>query len=361
MHIKISIGYNADVVELGKRKPVNTNFYEWIDIPISNPTSDEAPVAVAWREEQPVSGDRYQASYDEIRKFTDLGPVPIDNFQHTRCYQGAHWWPVIRKLDKRDAGGFERGKRLTVEEYQNEWLTGKSGYPLGKSGIYYSTEKDFPDGRPIDPALFRSVANSTREERIQAFHDDIKQLIVVDGIVYQRLPEPVYVVAMNSYVDHDLQCILRIIPNDPSKLPVKTQFWTVDRFEEAHEFAMTRNFRTGRSVRESLNIEREAIIYRPESLTTDMDIQGMKADGELILSYCENDQIRLFSEEKAITYVKFRSAYWRFLEDENPEPLYEAAVAYREAIGPGNFNLNDKLKSLIERNELRPVKSFGAR
>jgi hypothetical protein len=136
----------------------------------------------------------------------------------------------------------------------------------------------------------------------------------------------------------------------------------VDRFEEAHEFAMTRNFRTGpRSVRESLNIEREAIIYRPESLTTDMDLQGMKADGELILGYCETDEIRTFSEEKAITYVKFRSAYWKFLEDEKPDPLYEAAVAYRDAIGPGYSSLHDKLKSLIERNEMRPVKSFGSR
>ncbi|TLX16328.1 hypothetical protein [Rhizobium sp. MHM7A] len=359
MHIKISIGYNADVVEIGKRKPVETNFFEWIDIPIANPTSEEAPIAVAWREEQPVVGDRYQASYDQIHKYTALGVTPIDGFQHTRWYEGAHWWPILRKVEGEDR--IPRGKRLTVEDYQKEWLTEMSGYPLGKAGVYYQTAKNFPDGKPIDLSLYRTVENNTREDRIRQFEEDIKQLIVVDGIVYQRLQEPVYVVGMNSYVNHDNQSVLRIIPNDPEKLPVKTQFWTMDRFEEAHEFAMTGNFRSERSKRESLNIEREAIVYIPESLKTDMDIQGMVADGELILRYCEDEKISKFSEIQAITYVKFRTAYSTFLEDKNPQPLYEAAVAYREAIGNGHSSLHDRLKSLIERQEMRPVKSFGAR
>lgn len=358
MHIKISIGYNADVVEIGKRKQVSNNFFEWIDIPIANPTAEEAPVAVAWREEQPAVGDRYQASYDQCRKYSDLGVSAIDGFQHTRWFDDAHWWPILRKVECEDR--VARGKRLTVEDYQNEWLTEKSGYPLGKAGIYYNTEKNYPDGRPIDLSLYRSVENSTREERIQQFMEDIKQLMVVDGIVYQRLQEPVYVVGMNSYVDHDNQCVLRIIPNDPDKLPIKTQFWTMDRFEEAHEFAMTRNFRNERSVRESLNIEREAIVYLPESLKTDMDIEGMVADGELIFRLSEDRKISDFSEDEAIAFVKFRTAYAAFLENKDPEPLYNAAVAYREVRGPRTSHLADRLNSLIERQEMRPVKSFGA-
>lgn len=359
MHIKISIGYNAEVVEIGKRKPVETNFYEWIDIPIANPTVEEAPIAVAWREEQPVVGDRYQASYDQIHKYTALGVTPIDGFQHTRWYEGAHWWPLLRKIECEDR--IPRGKRLTVEDYQNEWLTEMAGYPLGRADVYYNTKKEFPDGRPIDLSLYRSVQNNMREDRIRQFEEDMKQLIVVEGVVYQRLQEPVYVVGMNSYVNHDNQSVLRIVPNDPEKLPVKTQFWTMDRFEEAHEFAMIGNFKGKRSERESLNIEREAIVYIPESLKTDMDIQGMVADGELILRLVEDRKISDFSEKEAITYVKLRTAYRTFLKDKDAEALYEAAVAYRQAIGNGNSSLHDRLKSLVERHELRPVKGFGAR
>jgi hypothetical protein len=359
MHIKISIGYNADVVEIGKRKPVSTNFFEWIDVPIASPTAEEAPVAVAWREEQPVKGDRYQASYDECRKYSDLGVSPVDGFQHTRWYNDAHWWPILRKVECEDR--ISRGQRLTIEDYQNEWLTEMSGYPLRKSGVYFDTAQNFPDGRAIDPSLYRSIEKNTREDRIREFEEDIKQLIVVDGIVYQKLPEPIYIVGMNSFVDHDNQCVLRVIPNDPATIPVKTQFWTMDRFEEAHEFALTRNFKSKRSERESLNFEREAIVYIPESLKTDMDIQGMLADGELILRLVEDKEIGDFSEIEAITYVKFRSAYRKFVEDKDAEALYEAAVAYRQAVGNGNSNLHDRLRSLVERQELRPVKGFGAR
>jgi hypothetical protein len=135
----------------------------------------------------------------------------------------------------------------------------------------------------------------------------------------------------------------------------------MDRFEEAHEFALTRNFKSKRSERESLNFEREAIVYIPESLKTDMDIQGMLADGELILRLVEDKEIGDFSEIEAITYVKFRSAYRKFVEDKDAEALYEAAVAYRQAVGNGNSNLHDRLRSLVERQELRPVKGFGAR
>lgn len=359
MHIKIPIGYNADVVEIGKRKPVKTNFFEWIDMPVANPTAEEAPIAVAWREEQPVVGDRYHARYDQCHKYAELGVSPIDGFQHTRWYQGAHWWPVLRKIECEDR--VPRGKRLTIEDYQKEWLTEMAGYPLGRAEVYYNTRENFPDGRPIDLSLYRSIENNTRADRIGQFEEDIKQLIVVDGIVYQRLPEPIYIVGLNSYVDHDNQSVLRVVPNDPAKLPLRTEFWTMDRFEEAHEFAMTRNFNGMRSERESLNIEREAIVYIPESLKTDMDTQGMVADGELILRQVEDRRISSFSETEAISYVKFRSAYGVFLEDKDPTPLYEAAVAYRQAIGTGNSNLHDRLKSLVTRHELRPVKSFGRR
>jgi hypothetical protein len=359
MQIKIPIGYNADVVELGKRKPISTNFFEWIDIPVANPTDAEAPIAVAWREEQPVPGDRYQAKFDECRTYRDYGISAMDGFQHTRWFEDAHWWPILRKVECEDR--VERGKRLTLEDYQNEWLTEKAGYPLGRAGIFFDTEKNFPDGRPLDLGAYRSVENNTREERIQQFMTDIKQLIVVDGIVYQRLPEPVYIVGMNSYVDHDLQCILRVIPNDPAKVKLRTQFWTMDRFDEAHEFAMTRNFRTGRSTRESLNIEREAIVYLPESLKTDMDIQGMLADGQLILEACQDRKISDFSEKEAIAYVKLRSAYHLFVENKDPDPLYEAAVNYRDARGQQHHHVNSLLRSLIERHEMRPVKGFGAR
>jgi hypothetical protein len=168
-------------------------------------------------------------------------------------------------------------------------------------------------------------------------------------------------VGLTSIVDHDIQCVLRVIPNDPEKLPLKTQFWTMDRFDEAHEFAMPRNFKGEPSKRESLNTEREAIVYLPESLKTDMDIQGMVADGELTLRLVEDRKIKDFSEIEAISYVKFRTAYGTFLKTKLPDPLYEAALAYRDAIGEGTSNLHERLNSLIERQEMRPVKRFGNR
>lgn len=355
MHIRIPIGYSATAKLPKKRNAERVHFYEWVDLPIRVIDLGDAPMAVEWRDRKPEEGDHHGLSYDELRKYEKHGLSSSDGTMHTRWFEDAHWWPVLYSdPNGRDHG---TGVKTSIEDYQKRWIEKRTGSPLPKTDAFPALIDAFPEGRPLDLEVLRSVEDNTRTAKIAEFLDGMKELIVVEGTIYRKLPEPIYIVGAVSNRDYGHQAVLRIVPNEPEKLQDKQRFWKMTDFGEAKAHAklyqdVMEPLRPG-----DVNEGRQANVYLPASISSGFETQGMRADAEKIIEYKHRRNLSLssLSDAEGLAFFSFRAAFNNFLRDDDPEPLYERAKEYLTATEATDDTTQNYLRMLIERYELRPI------
>lgn len=165
MRLDVPVMFNAEVVHKGKRKAVQEPQVEWVEVEVREASDIEAPMATEWTRDD---GTRMA----------------------TRWFEGSHWIP-FEHYDEDD-----KRFRIDVEGLRERLARGnRFQNPLSVGVEHVLT--DFAAGRRprFDPADFRSVESSDRAEvHARAYHN-ASNTLVVDGQVWVRGSEPVYVLS----------------------------------------------------------------------------------------------------------------------------------------------------------------------
>jgi hypothetical protein len=359
MKFKVPVAYQAEVVPRGKRNPVTEYFYEWAMIEANSPSADDAPVAIAWTDRMPTNEE---IEFNRLHRLQEYGRVPNDGVMHTRFFDESHYWfHITTDSDRHDAVNY----RETAEQFQNRILAGEGAWPLSVPRVHHSLIEKHPDGFPIDLAVYRSVEDCTRDTVLQGIIDQFRNnLIIVDGYLYIKRPEPVYMLAEGVRLPNNgYQAWIKIVPNGPEYLnprnliheTVKDVF-RIDRYEDAREASFGRPTQDRTS---NINDERKATVLIDTSVTLDTDGQvAFEVAKDLVEKLSDRD-IRHFTRDEAISYVNLRQAVWEYEQTPgtNTDAIFDAASAYRDCLEAGGYsNMHkDKLNQIIERHLMKPL------
>jgi len=165
MQFMVPISYSAQVIRKGKRSVTREECVEWAYVDIPTIEDADAPVALEWRDEQ-------------------------DRIHRTRWHDGRHWARYQIRNDDNVVIGEGTVQALTRSLEAGELYTN----PLAV-GIPWIL-RDFAQGKrkAFDPADYRGIESSAREEALTELDHKVKNTIVIDGEIWVQTPEPVYVI-----------------------------------------------------------------------------------------------------------------------------------------------------------------------
>lgn len=220
MKARVPVVYSASAVPKGARNPRTYRFGEWIEVEFATPSDLEAPVALHWK------ADEY-------------GRDGLDGVEQRRWYAGMLWEPMVYSAAN------EPNVQVTLEGMLEDTANGH-GYanPLLS---YMSEASEFARRRrdePLDPAAFRSVAWSERDEKIAEAEARAAAIIAVDGKVWIQASEPAYRIRSNlgfrTYLAVD---IVKAEDGEEGDL------FRADRFDDMTDHILARHGREADDVR----------------------------------------------------------------------------------------------------------------
>lgn len=240
MRVEIPFIYKAEVYT-ARHERVERTYRETLPVEIEELSGADAPVALAWR------GRRSAALDDHV--------VPAE----LRSHGGRLYEPLRHAVwgdGRAERMGIDGADRL-VKTLAGEGV-GRYGLSLAL-GTYFDQPciKDSGEVKLKGPPKASSVIESKRDEAIKRVREDAARLILVDGGVHRRTPEPV----------------LMASPSHPGKVLIIDDFEFKDtrhmfRLDQAREAAERAAFLGGKAVAE---VELPAFaLLRPQDLRRDL-------------------------------------------------------------------------------------------
>ncbi len=346
MKISVPVGYTASVKAPRKVNAINESFFEWVNIEIRDINPDDAPIAAEWRDSREFISKHLQGNY--WYAYLSARLIADDGQDFTRWYEGQHWWPVLDKVnrDEVDDGVF----RHNAKTFQDKWRKHHLGYPMVKSNLNWRIVEEFPDGRPLDLGDYRSVEDNTFAEELERLRKSADNLIFIDGQLYERLPEPVYVLTYPSISTGHYDMVIRVVPNAPEYLPEKLHVYGLDQFEDALDAANLRfRARGNKEEHENINAGREATVFIEDAFQCDTDIQRAQTAAEKIVSNTKDRKIHSFSRDEGISYLNLVQAFDILKETGDFTHLLRAADEYLLVLGQETESPSKNLLETISR------------
>ncbi len=357
MKFKVPVAYQAKVVGRGKRNPVTEYFYEWASIDVPSPSDDDAPIAVAWRDRLPRWPEEME--FNAASTVENFGMVPTDGVMHTRYFNEDHYWFNVRK------DGYNNDSvryRETAEQFQTRLLSGEGAWPIIIPRVTGNLVDIHPDGYPIDLSVYRSVEESTRETVLQTVMDEFhKKLLVVDGYLYVKKAEPVYMLSeVVKLGPGDYQSWIKIVPNAPEYLnpasnghrgkTVKDIF-RIDRYDDA----VAASYSAFSEKKVDINGQRKATVLIDTTVTHDTDFEVAIALAKQLIEVNGEQKIGSFTRDEAISYVNLRHAVGQYEQTQDKDAIFAAAALYRDCLRRSEGSDRAKLDQIISRLLMRPL------
>lgn len=358
MKITVPVGYNAKVKAPRKVNAVLEFFFEWKDIEIQDVSDEDAPIAAQWKDDRAFLKEHL--AFHDFRTYQQTRLVADDGTDHTRWYNGAHWWPVLSRLDYND---YESSAyRVDAQKFQKQWTEEFSGYPMPRTDIRGYIIEENPAGKPLDYDYYRSVTENTFEHEYQKLIDASSNFIFVNGMLYQRLAEPVYTISYFSKLDSDdkseVQRLIRVLPNDPAFTHVTTDVYSLEQADEViGRSKLNRSLLKRGEQRDSdtpsINRDRIAQVFIPQSLKTDLDTQKILIIADKIIENNGDRKISKFSRDEGICFLNFVQAADTLRDIGELDPLHQATEEYKMC--NVDHSTRQRLEGILELINLRPI------
>lgn len=195
-------------------------FQEVLSVELTEVSDDEAPVCAQWNDE-PHPGLSGKSAWNVM---------PGGETTHVRFYGGRYWRPMSAFASL----GEPRGDPVCALDFAVAVGEGrhKRGLPLvNLKGNRYGSDSDY----------FDTLSASDRALAIQTVESALGDLLVVDGLVYERCLEPMIVMKIAAFDVHlhdrgtvTVAEVLRIATDLPSPSEIeRVEIFPVHRFREA--------------------------------------------------------------------------------------------------------------------------------
>lgn len=343
MDLKIPVAYSCEVLEFRKRKKVRKDFGEWLEADIPDIPSEDAPVALRWKNpDHPVYGTYNDGLLNRTGETME-----------TRWYDGSHWMPFFEKQNEDRA----EGKIIQSADIQGLLDAGHLHNLPFFGTDWRMSEILRGEISPLKEEDFKEVDFSGRDEELDRLSRTLNDLIFVDGQLWQRKREPVYDASRINWFENagrEGSYPIRFIPNavdDNGKYERKLEdLWRADQYAELCE-------RLPEDIRERI-VGPEIEVLIPESLKYDPHGLALMAAVGTALEF--HLGMETWSSEKGIAYYQMRDAFnlAQGSADENGMPpadlvdlVLEKADGYATADGNGSITL----KKVVERLQNRPI------
>lgn len=328
MRFKVPVMFNAEVVHKGKRKAVSETMAEWLDLQVEVIDSRDAPLATEW---------------------TDGSGVAM----RTRWHNGCHW----KEQRVRDGDGDDHGS-LTVRSMAEMSATGtKHGNPLAV-GIERVLQ-EFAEGKlpAFDAGAFRQVVKSDRDDAIAKAERQAADTIVVDGTVWVRSSEPVYVLERRHLsVTGEGRCMVspEVMPIASVEPKTLDKVFRADRFEDMEAEAKTR---FGEQV--EADTGRRISVYFPDSIRHDDEksafftgIETLLESKRKFLPTSPLHEIRPWLElAECLAHAR------KDWNEENAAALETAADTYAATVLSADTWYAEKMGHVLARWRMRPIEA----
>ncbi|MCS4088947.1 hypothetical protein [Rhizobium sp. BK176] len=182
MIFEIPIRYKATGRKEGNRLNSTLPFQEKVAVDLEVRSAEEAPVVAEW-DDTPPKGLSQKSGWTIL---------PGAEREHVRYFAGAYWRPLRRSEVLEGADG----QPIAIGEFSDsvEAGTHSSGFPK----VELTGRKFFGPS-----SYFQTVDFTDRAKHVQLVEEAAKDILLVDGIVYQRCIEPMIVQRMATFDFHN--------------------------------------------------------------------------------------------------------------------------------------------------------------
>lgn len=308
MKIKLPFIYSSEVV-IGRKVNAQTmNFLGVVEADIPEVSSFEAPVAIHWNETNSA------------------------NREHHARLIGGNFYVPASKL-QRDAHKFPASKLADPSMLDDETAWGIAKileYPIGRSDWQDIRKFTGPRAEPPRTSDIKKTLSST-EERQRANAEEVANgLVSIDGLLYQRVQEPVIAVSNHVYkgapevtvfIYHgkrsygspiDLEESINVFD------PLNTKFFALTDHSEALEAAQS----FGVNVRNEIDGEVDIVI--PSAITFDPQFDAAVRTAEYAVEGLKA-RIGLFDRDTIECWMDIREKVRQWLQNGDREIIEELA------------------------------------
>jgi hypothetical protein len=344
--IQIPLVYQAQA-KYGKERNFRTVYYgEWVPFPVKELGSDDAPVFARWD---------YMGGWPDERE--------VKGREIVRVFEGAFYRPY-------------RGhaKRLTTPHMDTDALSqwNEHSNPLyelaAAGGDQYDGDrakalKEFVSGDGNNLALSdaREIANDTRDKEITRLHELGDTIILIDGKIWERCPEPVLSL---DYQHSSLNSSVHVGVLFGGSSTGKVELFRLDDRDGLIDFLrIARNLddprRSGTIVDDVANIE----ILIPEALNAEPERQSLLRTCEIAINESASDVLRRGRDATNAWHdldAIVKSAKTDLLAidvDEALEAFRAFCTVYAETSPLGYDHYDDRVALYSNRIENRPIQS----
>jgi hypothetical protein len=244
--IRIPFTFEADVIAKRKRKATRSHFVGEAEFEIRNVRKDETTEVVTWK--------RFFTSFFLDEEVNFSGQITGNNA--VRLIEGQFYRPAI---ENRHVGSYTLPADTLVDRsgnamaYRDAIKAASQLSYLGGPKTDVRVLTGFLQGTPsrIGDFEITEVVSSQERERREELGRRVENLISVDGLIYERVEEPVIALStVQPYLDlHVGTTHYGSIVNEPSRLvatsPAKMMFFPVDQLDEARSIAAELGMRQG--------------------------------------------------------------------------------------------------------------------
>ena len=327
MRCRVPVMFNAEVVHRGKRKAVSEAQVEWLEVAVKEATDLAAPLAAEWRSDGMT--------------------------RRTRWHDGFHW--LQHTIVDHDAG---TEQHLSAEEMSRRLAAGiKEGNPLSVGVGHLLEELAAGQREEFDPeGTFFRVVSSDRDQVVAAAHKKAEDVLVVDGMVFVRSSEPVYVMRRALMERSPEGPVMRpsVVPLGSVEAGMHNHLFRADRFDDMREEA-----RAGFGEKVTLAADARIDVYIPESVSFDDEKASLCAGIRDVLDIrrkylpsAELPFVRCWLE--AAEALDAAKADWN---EETVVRLETAADTYVAVSTPDDPHFSGVMQRTLERWRMRPIGS----
>jgi len=318
MLTRIPVVYHEKIVPRRSRNPRTEMFGEWIDVEIAEADGMDAPVALRWRGNE------------------------IDGICERRWFQGKLWRPSVYSLAR------EPNRPVTAAEMIERTEQGHSyGNPL-VLGVDWQVRR-LVDGEigPLDPAQCREIHTKAREIAINEALDNAERILVVDGQVWERTSEPVYVASRSGIFSREVYAYIDI--KEVDGLRSNDNVFRVDRIDDLEHFVKS-------SWHIDLDRDCEVEVLIPECLTYDPELPALKEGLKNVVEW-EQEGIGKKDRATILAWLDLRDAVAELEEVANDDNIAAAVTAAETWLAVANTQQfhKDRLVPVLERWHARPI------
>ncbi|MTH95217.1 hypothetical protein [Roseibium sp. RKSG952] len=336
MHIRFPFYYRCDVLEPRKRNKTTKHFGEWLDADIPEISSEDAPVALRWS----VPKGGYPRHINGIDGLLNKSGEIIE----TRWYNDDHWMPHFETENQDRTSVFVLETDAMLKYLENGHF---HNLPFSGGPDYRIQEFLSGELHPINPNDYREVDLKDRDELLKRLERTLNNIVVIDGQIWCRRPEPVYRNDLQRTDDQIGYFPVVFAPQELTKNgEYRHELCALRRMDQYDEMLTDRTGLLG----DTWNPGAEVLI--PESLRFSPEGPALMGAVQCALSFGKH--MENWPREKGIAFYDLRDAFKRAKEsaDDNGMPdeatldeLAPAAMVYAATHGAGK----DRLKLAAER------------